>query len=466
MGNCRILIAEDEELIRQNLAEVLSASGYEVTTCADGKEAMEAFVRDTYDVVLTDLRMPHMDGLELLRLVKEMRPEQIVIIMTGYGSVQSAVDAMKMGAFDYLTKPLKDDMVRIVLARAASFAHLKEENIVLRNQLRDKFDFGKMIGYSEAMKKVFEKIEKVAATNSTVLIHGESGTGKELVARAIHFNSERRSRPLVAVNCGAIPEELLESELFGHEKGAFTGAIRSRPGRFELAEGGTIFLDEIGDMSPALQVKVLRVIQERQYERIGGVKTQNADVRIIAATNQDLEQLVREKRFREDLYYRINVIPIYLPPLRERGFDIAILANHFLKKFNEEKGKSVQRFDPEAVKFLLAYPWPGNVRELENLVEMLVVMKEGGVITAEDLPEKFRPPRAEATKGWAAPWDFPEEGIDLQDMVTAYERELIMKALERCGGVKNKAARMLGMKRTTLVEKLKRLELPYASSAH
>ncbi|MCX7634491.1 MAG: sigma-54 dependent transcriptional regulator, partial [Syntrophales bacterium] len=353
-----------------------------------------------------------------------------------------------------ITKPLNDDLVKITLARAVSFARLKEENIVLKDSLKEKFDFGKLIGYSEAMKGIFEKIQKVAATDSTVLIHGESGTGKELVARAIHFNSERRMKPLVPVNCGAIPEELLESELFGHEKGAFTGAIRSRPGRFELAEGGTIFLDEIGDMSPTLQVKVLRVIQERQYERIGGVKTITADVRIIAATNQDLEQLVKDKKFREDLFYRINVIPIYLPPLRERGLDIAILANHFLKKFNEQKGKNVHAIEPSAMECLLNYSWPGNVRELENLIEMLVVMKGDGAIQRADLPEKFRrSPRSEIV-----PDDIPpSEKMDFNSLVMAYERQLIIKAMEKCGGVKNKAAQMLGLKRTTLVEKLKRL---------
>jgi DNA-binding NtrC family response regulator len=265
--------------------------------------------------------MPHVDGLHLLKFVKEVNPESIVIMITGYGTVNSAVEAMKLGAFDYIAKPLKDDIVKLTIDRALSYAKLKEENITLKDQLKKKYDFGKIIGFSDNMRKVFDKIEKVAVSDSTVVIYGESGTGKELVARAIHFNSDRRSFPLVPVNCGAIPEELLESELFGHEKGAFTGAIKSRVGRFELAQGGTIFLDEIGDMSPALQVKVLRVIQEKQFERIGGVKTINADVRIICATNQDLDKAVQEKRFREDLFYRINVIPITLPPLRERKMD-------------------------------------------------------------------------------------------------------------------------------------------------
>lgn len=451
----KILIAEDDDLNLQNLQELLESCGYETHGVGDGRQALDAFGHDSYDLIITDLRMPNMDGLELLRQIKELNADQLIILVTGYGSVQTAVDAMKIGAFDYITKPLKDDLVRLTVSRALSFARLKEENIDLKDRLQDKFDFGKMIGYSDSMKKVFEKIEKVAKTDSTVLIHGESGTGKELVAQAIHFNSDRRYRPLVAVNCGAIPEELLESELFGHEKGAFTGAIRTRIGRFELAQGGSIFLDEIGDMSPALQVKLLRVIQEKQFERIGGVKTMTADVRIITATNQDLDELVTAKRFREDLYYRINVIPIFLPPLRVRGMDMAILANHFLKKFNQQKKKNVIRIDQEALGTLNSYHWPGNVREMENLIEMLVVMKENGVVTIDDLPSKIRKQKREQPA--TSEVDLPEEGVDFNKMLIAYERELILKALEKCGGVKNKAAKMLNLKRTTLVEKLKRL---------
>ncbi len=456
MKTFKILIAEDDELNRRNLAELLEAGGYLVKAVENGKLAMDEFVHDQYDLVITDLRMPYADGLEVLKFVKEINSENLVILITGFGSVNSAVDAMKMGAFDYVTKPLKDELVRLTVARALSYVRLKEENVVLKDRLRDKFDVGKMIGYSENIKKVFEKIEKVASTDSTVLIHGESGTGKELVARAIHFNSERKDRPLIPVNCGAIPEELLESELFGHEKGAFTGAIRTRIGRFELAQGGTIFLDEIGDMSPALQVKLLRVIQERQFERIGGVKTINADARIIAATNQNLERMVSEKRFREDLFYRINVIPIFLPPLRERGLDIAILANHFLKKFSHSKKKNVQRFTQEVVNSLLAYNWPGNVRELENLVEMLVVMKEEGEIDLPDLPEKIGRKKGEADAAYSV--EFPEEGVDFNQMVIQFEKDLLVKALDKCGGVKNQAAKLLNLNRTTLVEKLKRLE--------
>ncbi|MDQ5985478.1 MAG: Regulatory protein AtoC [Syntrophus sp. SKADARSKE-3] len=452
----KILIADDDELNRNNLTELLESSGYMVKAVSNGKQAMDEFVHDRYDLVVTDLRMPHANGLEVLKFIKEINSENLVILITGYGSVDSAVDAMRLGAFDYVTKPLKDELVKLTVARALSYAKLKEENVVLKDHLKEKFDVGKMIGYSETIKKVFEKIEKVASTDSTVLVHGESGTGKELVARAIHFNSERRDCPMIPVNCGAIPEELLESELFGHEKGAFTGAIRTRVGRFELAQGGTIFLDEIGDMSPSLQVKLLRVIQEKQFERIGGMKTINADVRIIAATNQDLERLVAEKRFREDLYYRINVIPIHLPPLRERGLDIAILANHFLKIFSHSKKRNVHRIAPDVMDLLLSYNWPGNVRELENLIEMLVVMKEDGDIVISDLPEKISRKKESANSVYNV--IFPEEGVDFNQMVIQFEKDLLVKALDKCGGVKNQAAKLLNLNRTTLVEKLKRFE--------
>jgi DNA-binding NtrC family response regulator len=457
MKKQKILIAEDDDLNRNNLTELLTMEGYEVKAVENGKEAMAAFVEDKYDLVITDLKMPEGDGLELLKFVKDMNPDNIVIMMTGFGTVDSAVEAMKYGAFDYITKPMKDDLVKLTVSRALSFASLQEENVTLRDNLREKYDFGKMLGYSECMKTIFDTIEKVAKSDSTVIIYGESGTGKELVARAIHFNSDRKNFPLIPVNCGAIPEELLESELFGHEKGAFTGAIRNRLGRFELAQGGTIFLDEIGDMSPSLQVKLLRVIQEKQFERIGGVKTINADVRIIAATNQNLELAVAEKRFREDLYYRINVIPIHLPALRERGPDIAILANHFLQKFAQTKKKDVNSISPEAIACLLHYPWPGNVRELENLIEMLVVLKDDSEIVLDDLPLKIRQFKKEAQSIGSI--QIPDDGIDFNELVNQFEKDILLNALEKSSGVKNRAAKLLNLNRTTLVEKLKRLNI-------
>jgi DNA-binding NtrC family response regulator len=457
MKNIKIMIAEDDDLNRENLQELLASFGYEVKAVANGREAMDTMVEEKFDLVITDLKMPQIDGLELLKFTKEMNPDSVVIIVTGYGTVNSAVDAMKLGAFDYIIKPLKDDLVKLTVARALSYAKLKEENTVLKSSLQDKYDFGKMIGYSDSIKKVFETIEKVSLSDSTILIHGESGTGKELVARAIHFNSDRKNQPIITVNCGAIPEELLESELFGHEKGAFTGAIRTRIGRFELAQGGTIFLDEIGDMSPALQVKMLRVIQEKEFERIGGIKTLHVDVRIIAATNQNLDKAVAEKKFREDLYYRINVIPIYLPPLRDRGPDIAILANHFLRQFNKLKKKNIGRISSEAMSFFMRYPWPGNVRELENLMEMFVVMKDGGDIEVSDMPPKIINQKiTEIPTGYM---ELPDEGLDFNDMVSHFEKDMLLQALRKSDGVKNRAAKLLHLNRTTLVEKLKRFSL-------
>lgn len=457
MKKGKILIAEDNELNKETLTEILTEEGYEVKAVNDGREGIEAFLEDQFDIIITDLRMPHVDGLEFLKYIKDANRDSIVIMITGHGTVNNAVTAMKMGAFDFISKPIKDDLVKLSVSRAMNFAKVCDENISLKEDLKERHDFDKIIGYSDCMKSVFKAIDKVSNSESTVLITGESGTGKELVAQAIHFKSNRRNQPIIPVNCGAIPEDLLESELFGHEKGAFTGAIRSRMGRFELAQGGTIFLDEIGDMSPALQVKVLRVIQERQFERIGGVKTINADVRIITATNQNLEKAVEEKKFREDLFYRINVIPINLPALRERGSDISILANHFLMHFNQLKKKNVERISPDAVNCLIRYSWPGNVRELQNLIEMLVVMKEEGEICVDDLPAKIRNiPNGKVNSEIIT---FSEDGIDFNDQVNRLEQELLLKALKMSGGVKNRAAKLLNLTRTTLVEKLKRLNI-------
>jgi len=457
MKQGKILIADDNALNRDNLSQFLKDECYEVKTARDGREAIELFLEDKYDIVITDLKMPNIDGLELLKYIKENNHDNIVIMITGYGTIDIAVEAMRLGAFDFITKPIKQDLVKLSVERAMSFAALREENTALKGQLKERQNFDKIIGYSDCMKKVFETIDKVSSSDSTVLIYGESGTGKELVARAIHFKSDRFNQPMISVNCGAIPEDLLESELFGHEKGAFTGAIRNRLGRFELAQGGTIFLDEIGDMSPALQVKVLRAIQEKQFERIGGIKTINADVRIIAATNQNLEKAVAEKRFREDLFYRINVIPIHLPALRERGSDILILANHFLMTFNKLKKKDVKRIAPEATTYFKQYSWPGNVRELQNLIEMIVVMKEEGEIGVDDLPPKIR--NSNQASEISSDIEITDNGIDFNDMVNLLEKDLLLKALKMSGGVKNRAAKLLHLNRTTLVEKLKRLNI-------
>lgn len=454
MKQGKILIADDNELNRDNLAQLLREEGYEIKTVADGRDGIEAFLEDKYDLVITDLRMPHVDGLEFLKYIKKANRDNLAIMITGYGTINAAVEAMKLGAFDFITKPIKEDLVKLSVSRAVSFAKLRDENISLKEYIKE---YDNIIGYSDCMKKVFNTIDKVSSSDSTVLIYGESGTGKELVARAIHFKSDRRNQRIIPVNCGAIPEDLLESELFGHEKGAFTGAIRTRMGRFELAQGGTIFLDEIGDMSPALQVKLLRVIQEKQFERIGGVKTINADVRIITATNQNLEKAVEEKRFREDLFYRINVIPIFLPALRERGSDIMILANHFLSKFNKLKRKNVKSISSETTDYFMSYTWPGNVRELQNLIEMLVVMKEEGEISVNDLPPKII--NNHKTISSNINIELSEDGINFNDRISQLEKELLLKALKMSGGVKNRAARLLNLNRTTLVEKLKRLNI-------
>ena len=357
-----------------------------------GKILVQAFAESGYDLILCDLKMPRMDGMEALRRIRAKDKDAVIIIVTGHATISKAVEAIKLGAFDFVEKPIDFQRLSVVIDKAMEHSRLINENKRLRNQLEDAFNFDNIVGDSSAMKRVFYLIRKVAPTNSTVLILGESGTGKELIAKAIHYNSERRTRPLVTINCGAIPQELLESELFGYEKGAFTGAVRSRMGRFELANTGTIFLDEIGDMPLSLQVKMLRVLQEKTIERIGSGNVIKVDVRIIAATHQDLEERIRQGAFREDLYYRLNVFPITLPPLRERRTDIPLLAKHILEKFRAERGHRIAGISPEAQKYFMQYYWPGNVREMENIIERAVILKDSGMIDLEDLPEIDRGP--------------------------------------------------------------------------
>jgi len=368
---------------------------------------------------------------------------------------------MKAGAYEYVTKPLQIDELLIVIRRALEHRKLVYENLALRRQLKAKYRFDNFVGTSDRMMEVFRLIEKVADSDSTIMIYGESGTGKELVARAIHYNSRRQDKNLVPVNCGAIPGELLEDELFGHEKGAFTGATSSRVGRFELAHKGTIFLDEVGDMSPALQVKVLRVLQESEFERVGGSKTIKVNVRVIAATNQDLEKAVETRKFRKDLFYRLNVIPLTLPPLREHKSDIPLLTEHFLAQFARKKGKSVKGVTKGAMDRMMEYDWPGNVRELENIVERLVILNESGVIDEDDLPEKLC---RRGTECLVPSVEIPQEGVSLRLVVDSFERDLILQALERTGWVKKQAAKLLGMNRTTLVEKMKKINLQRSES--
>jgi len=449
----KILIIDDDQMVGSILSEFLEAQEYEVSSVSDAEKGIDVINKEIFDIVFTDLKMPKVDGLMVLEELKKIQPDTIGILFTGFGTIESAVKAMKLGAFDYLTKPINFEELKITLTKAIEYRRLRRENILLRQQLKAKYRFENLIGDSEPMQTVFRLIEKIARTDSTVLIMGESGTGKELVARAIHFNSERHDNPLIPVNCGAIPEDLLESELFGHEKGAFTGALRTRIGRFEMANGGTIFLDEVGDMSPALQTKILRVLQEQEFERIGGLKTIKVNVRILAATHRDLEKEINRGRFREDLYYRLNVIPIDLPPLRERRSDIPILVDHFLKKFNEEKMQDVPGITEEALKILINYHWPGNVRELENMNERLVILKGKGMIDVQDLPDKVKE---------FSPQDIfrnislPDSGIDFNTAINQFEKELILQALNKTNWVKNKAAKLLHMNRTTLVEKMKK----------
>ncbi|MCK5010810.1 MAG: sigma-54-dependent Fis family transcriptional regulator [Deltaproteobacteria bacterium] len=456
MENKNILVVEDDNATRDTMIDLLSEAGYEVESARNGEEAIAMAREYTFDIVITDLKMPKGDGIQVLEQIKKIDNRTIVIICTGYGTVDTAVKAMKLGAYEYITKPIKIEEIKLVVQRALDYQRLKTENVLLQKQLKAKYKFKNLIGDSEVMQQSFQFIEKIAATNSTVMICGESGTGKELVARAIHYNSDRRNEPMVPVNCGAIPEDLLESELFGYEKGAFTGALKTRIGRFELANGGTVFLDEIGDMSPALQVKILRVLQEHEFERLGGVKSIKVDIRVIAATHRDLEKAVKQGTFREDLYYRLNVIPFILPPLRERGSDIPLLTNHFIGKFNIEKKQNINGISPEALKCLTRYHWPGNVRELENLIERLVILKGEGVIEQEDLPEKL----LGAEWSDAVPsMDIPDSGISFNTAVSEFERELILRALKKTNWIKNRAAKLLQLKRTTLVEKIKKIQL-------
>jgi len=458
MSNHSILIADDEIQNREYLSEILSDEGYTVASASNGREAIAKLSQDPFQVVLTDLQMPELDGLGVIQYLVENKLNCIGIIYTGYGSVKTAVDAMRLGAFDYITKPFKADEIKVVVKKALDHLALQEENTYLKQQLKAKYKFENIVGTSEKMQKVFRLIDKVAGTDSTVLIFGESGTGKELVARALHYNSLRAANPFVPVNCGAIPEELLESELFGHEKGAFTGAFRTRIGRFELAGGGSIFLDEISEMSPNLQVKLLRVIQEREFERVGGVKSIRADVRIIAATNRVLEEEVSEGRFREDLYYRLNVIPLHLPPLRERVEDIPLLIKHFLGKYPKNKSSKGMEFSKKALSSLMQYRWPGNVRELENLVERMVVLCDSPMIDAGDLPDRVMAGAA-AGSHLVPQIDLPETGIDLSTAVNDFEKNIIILALNKSNWVKNRAAKLLHVNRTTLVEKIKKQKL-------
>lgn len=455
MSQTHILVIEDDPAVRDLLRETLVEEGYVVAVAADGKEGLQAAKNMPVHVLVTDLQLPDIDGISLIDRLVRIDAKIIPIVVTGFGTIESAVRAMKAGAFDFITKPFDPETVAVVVRKAVEVYRLRQENHLLRKAVRDQYQLEQLVGASEPIRQVLDFVRKVADSDSTVMIQGESGTGKELVARMLHFNSLRRDRPLVPVNCGAIPENLLESELFGHEKGAFTGATHTRMGRFELANGGTIFLDEIGEMSLPLQVKLLRVLQERAFERVGGNRTIQVDVRIVAATNQDLEALVEERRFRQDLFYRLNVIPIVIPPLRDRRSDIPLLIDHFLTRFNQTKHTHITGISHEALRLLSQYDWPGNIRELENLVERMAVLKKQGELSVSDLPEKIsrKPQSLEPKEQFIR---FTEDGINLMREVEQYENHLIIEALRKANGVTTRAAQLLQLNRTTLVEKLKR----------
>ncbi len=452
-----LLLVDDEDALREVVAERLSEQGFDVQQASSGEQALEKLAEFAFDVLLTDLRLPGIGGNDVLEAALERYPDLIAIVITGYGTVKDAVGAIKHGAADFISKPFQFDELLHVIESAFEQRRLRSENAYLRAQLEQRYRLDGIIGRSPAMRDLFQLLETVAQSSSTVLITGETGTGKELAAKAIHHNSARRAQRFVAINCSAIPETLLEAELFGHVRGAFTGAVATRQGRIEQAHKGTLFLDEIGTMSPALQAKLLRVLQEREFERVGDSHPIKVDVRLVAATNSDLRRLVADGVFREDLFYRLNVIPVHVPPLRDRREDIPVLVRHFIGRFCREHvpPRTPPCVAQDAMRALMAYPWPGNVRQLENVAERAIALSPGRPqIDLRDLP-----PEIQETQSVAAPplW-FPETGVDLEAHIGDIELALIRQSLERTGGNKRRAAELLKIKRTTLVEKLKRLE--------
>jgi two-component system response regulator AtoC len=448
MDKERILVVDDEESFRHMLSVILEKEGYEVDTAKDGDEALGRMESGLFDEVLCDIRMPRMDGIEFLKKAKEAHPDSTIIMMSAYGTLDTAIEAMKLGAYDYVSKPFKPDEIILTLKKAEEREKLRRENVYLRNEVKKEYNFSNIISKNEKMSAIFDTIGKVARYKSTILIMGESGTGKELVAKAIHFNSDRSRGSFIAVNCGAIPENLLESELFGHLKGSFTDALRTKKGLFEEADGGTLFLDEIGELPLALQVKLLRVLQDGEIRRIGDSRSIKIDVRIIAATVKDLEKAVRDGSFRDDLFYRLNVLPLRLPPLRERKEDIPLLADHFIAKFSQSLGKQIKGITPDAYKILLRYSWPGNVRELENVVERGLVLTDTEFIDVENLPPEIH--GADEGSGFA---QIDEHSIKKATRIL--EKELIRKALRKTRGNHTHASRILEISHRTLLYKIK-----------
>jgi two-component system response regulator AtoC len=447
-GKGSVLVVDDEAIMRESLCAWLQEDGFEVEALETGREAMEAVRRQVYDAILLDLKLPDMDGLEILKACKKTQPNTPVTIITAYASIDTAIQAMKEGAYDYITKPFNPEEVSLTLRHIINHQVLQRENIYLKLKLEQRYDHRGIISKSHKMERIFDLIATVADTRSTVLIQGESGTGKELIARAIHYESSRSHHPFVSVSCAALVDSLLESELFGHEKGSFTDAKTRKRGKFELADGGTIFLDEIGEISPKLQLNLLRVLQEREFHRVGGEEPVRVDVRVLAATNRDLEEAVREGTFREDLYYRLNVITIHVPPLRERKEDIPLLASHFIEKFNFEFGKNVEGVSEEALQLLLEHDWPGNVRELENVIERAVIINKEGIIMPSHLP----PQLIKVPEGAASPAPPHKTLLEV-------ERLHIQRVLNENDWNIQRSARILGIDRTTLYAKIKRYGL-------
>jgi DNA-binding NtrC family response regulator len=445
----RILVVDDEDSLRRVMQVQLQQSGYEVTTAASGGEAFERLTAAPVDLVLTDLKMPGMSGLELLKRIRAEYPEVIVILITAYGTVETAVEAMRSGAYDYITKPVNLDELKLVLSRALEHLGLLEEIRTLRSSLDEKYGFEHILGRSKALLYVLDMASRAAQTDSTVLIRGETGTGKELLAKAIHFNNLRKDKPFVTINCGAIPKDLLESELFGHVKGSFTGAMAHKKGKAELADGGTLFLDEIGELPLELQVKILRLIQQGEIEKVGATETETVDVRVIAATHRNLVAMIEDGTFREDLYYRLAVIPLELPPLRERAEDVPELVEHFLIKTKTKHGRPDLTLSPSLLPYFSAYRWPGNIRELENVIERLVVLTRGDEIRLSDLPDILRKERPALD---ALHLDLPPEGISLE----AVEKELLLRALKKFNWNQTHAARYLDLSRKTLIYRMEK----------
>ncbi len=447
MALSKILVVDDEESIREFFQIMLKREGYEVFTAANGKEGLEHLKKNPVDLIISDIQMPELSGLELLSKVREIDPEMVVMMITAFGSTEIAVEAMKRGAYDYIQKPFKIDEVKIIIRQALEKRSLKLENHQLKKELGTKYAFDNIIGGASPMIKIYELVKRVANTKSSVLISGESGTGKELIARAVHYNGPLKDKPFVTVNCGAIPENLMESEMFGHKKGSFTGAIADKKGLFEVAHTGTIFLDELGELPLTMQVKLLRVIQEGTFKRVGGTEDITVDVRVISATNKNLEQEVKGGRFREDLFYRMNVIQIVCPPLRDRKEDIPMLSSHFLEKFSKILGMNVKKISNEAMEILRRYQYPGNVRELENIIERTVALEPSAIILPESLPKHMLETKEEVSghiDAHAIQID-DTKGIELERLTADFERALLIKALEQTGGVKKRAAKLLNI---------------------